>query len=447
MGASGDRRGGDDALAPTGRLLIALRWAAGLGILLATAIARWVLDIDIPAGALLAVGGVVLSYNAALVLVARRAYRRAATIRRLLGAQIALDWLAMIAVVHLTGGIASPALIYFIIHVALAATVLPPRQARGLALLCAAILAGLAALEASGAIPHVALADIGLGGTFYRSGEFILAVLFFFTTTVLTIAELVARQAEGLREREARIRALNEARAAFTRAATHELRAPVAASLALVRSIEQGFADDPALQADIVRRIGQRLDGLRELIDDLLDFAASREATLAAQPLAPVDLGAALDSAIERERPIADEKGITLRTPPRPSVRVMAGDPGLGMVLGNVLNNAIKYTPPGGSVTVQVEVDHGAGQAAVSVQDTGIGIPSRDLPHIFDEFYRASNAKNAQIVGTGIGLAAVRAMVEYYGGTIALDSAEGQGTCVTVRLPLANGKQQSHLSE
>ena len=107
MGASGDRRGGDDALAPTGRLLIALRWAAGLGILLATAIARWVLDIDIPAGALLAVGGVVLSYNAALVLVARRAYRRAATIRRLLGAQIALDWLAMIAVVHLTGGIAS----------------------------------------------------------------------------------------------------------------------------------------------------------------------------------------------------------------------------------------------------------------------------------------------------------------------------------------------------
>ena len=138
-------------------------------------------------------------------------HRNLASIRRALGVQIALDWLAMIAVVHLTGGIASPALIYFVIHVALAATVLPPRRARGLALLCAAILAGLAALEASDALPHVALADIGLGGTFYRSGEFILVVLFFFTTTVLVIAELVARQAEDLREREARIRALNEA--------------------------------------------------------------------------------------------------------------------------------------------------------------------------------------------------------------------------------------------
>jgi len=442
MHAPAEPRETADALAPAGRLLITLRWAAGLSILLATALARWVLEIDIPAGALLAVGGVVLGYNAALVLVARRAARPATAIRRALGVQIALDWLAMIAVVHLTGGIASPALIYFVIHVALAATVLPPRRARGLALLCAAILAGLAALEASDALPHVALADIGLGGTFYRSGEFILVVLFFFTTTVLVIAELVARQAEDLREREARIRALNEARAAFTRAATHELRAPVAASLALVRSVEQGYADDPALQADIVRRVGQRLDGLRELIDDLLDFAASREATIAAQPLAPVDLGAALSSAIERERPIADEKGVTLRTPPRTSVRVLAGDPGLCMVLGNVLNNAIKYTPPGGSVTVQVAVDRGAGQAAVSVQDTGIGIPSGDLPRIFDEFYRASNVKNARIVGTGIGLAAARAMVEYYGGAIALDSAEGKGTCVTVRLPLANEKQQ-----
>ena len=249
--------------------------------------------------------------------------------------------------------------------------------------------------------------------TFYRSGEFILAVLFFFHHNRPHNRGAGRTAGRRLREREARIRALNRPRRTALPRTSYARRLRQPRSFAA----SSRASDDPALQADIVRRIGQRLDGLREMIDDLLDFAASREATLAAQPLAPVDLGAALDSAIERERPIADEKGITLRTPPRPSVRVMAGDPGLGMVLGNVLNNAIKYTPPGGSVTVQVEVDHGAGQAAVSVQDTGIGIPSRDLPHIFDEFYRASIAKNAQIVGTGIGLAAVRAMVEYYGGT------------------------------
>lgn len=438
MHAPGEPRDPGDALAPTGRLLITLRWAAGLSILLATAIARWALGIDLPAGALLAVGVAVLAYNAALAAEARRPDRPAAAIRRAIWGQIALDWLAMTAIVHFTGGIASPALIYFIIHVALAATVLPLRQARATAALSAAIVAGLTALEASGALPHVALPDIGLGRDLYRNGAYILAVLFFFTTTALTLSELVARQAEDLRRREARIRALSEERATFTRAATHELRAPVAASLALVRSIEQGYVDNLSpLQTVVMQRVGDRLDGLRELIDDLLDFAASREASLAAQPPEPVDLGAALDSAVEREQPLADEKGVTLDLSPRPAACVLAGDPGLTMVLGNLLNNAIKYTPAGGSVRVQVAVDSPAGQATVTVQDTGIGIPADELPRIFEEFYRASNAKSARIVGTGIGLAAVRAMVEHYRGTIALESVEGQGTTVTLRLRLA----------
>ncbi len=129
--------------------------------------------------------------------------------------EIALDWLAMVALVHLTGGITSPALIYFVIHVALAATLLPLRGARGLALLAALIVAILAALEASGALPHIALPGLGLDGDLHRRGVPVLAALFFFSTTALTVAELLARQAEGLRQREARIRALNEAARLF----------------------------------------------------------------------------------------------------------------------------------------------------------------------------------------------------------------------------------------
>jgi len=121
----------------------------------------------------------------------------------------------MVALVHLTGGITSPALIYFVIHVALAATLLPLRGARGLALLAALIVAILAALEASGALPHIALPGLGLDGDLHRRGVPVLAALFFFSTTALTVAELLARQAEGLRQREARIRALNEAARLF----------------------------------------------------------------------------------------------------------------------------------------------------------------------------------------------------------------------------------------
>jgi len=88
-------------------------------------------------------------------------------------------------------------------------------------------------------------------------------------------------------------------------------------------------------------------------------------------------------------------------------------------------------------VTVRWVVDRPAGWASVTVEDTGMGIPADDLPRIFEEFFRASNARKSRVIGTGIGLAAVRAMVEHYGGTIALDSVEGQGTRVTLRLRLA----------
>jgi len=428
----------DGALAATAWLLIALRWAAGLSILLATAVARWGLGIDLPWGALFAIGAAVLAYNAALAWDARRPVRPLPVVRRALWAQIALDWAAMIALVHFTGGITSPALLYFVIHVALAGTILAPRGARALALLAAALVGGLAALESSGALAHVSLHSLGLNSDLYRRGEYILAVLFFFVTTALTVAELVARQAQRLREREARIRAMSEAQAAFTRAATHELRAPVASSLALVRTVEQGYLDEMTPpQAVIIQRVAERLDGLRELIDDLLDYAASREATLARRSLEPVDLGAALSDSVERERPLAEQKSVTLRVLPGEPVRVLATDPGLSMVFSNLINNAIKYTPSGGEVTVRWVVDRPAGWASATVEDTGIGIPAGDLPRIFEEFFRASNARNSRTIGTGIGLATVRAMVEHYGGTVALDSVEGQGTRVTVRLRLA----------
>lgn len=428
----------DEALPSTAWLLIALRWAAGLSILLATAIARWGLGIDLPWEALFAIGAAVLAYNTALAWDARRPARPLPAMRRALWVQIALDWAAMTALVHFTGGIASPALIYFVIHVALAGTMLAPRGARALALLAAALVGGLAALESSGSLAHVSLHSLGLDSDLYRRGEYILAVLFFFTTTALTVAELVARQAQRLREREARIHAMSEAQAAFTRAATHELRAPVASSLALVRTVEQGYLDEMTPpQAVIIQRVAERLDGLRELIDDLLDYAASREATLSRRPLELVDLGAALSDSVERERPLAEEKPVTLRVQPGEPVCVLATDPGLSMVFSNLINNAIKYTPSGGEVTVRWVVDRPAGWASVTVEDTGMGIPADDLPRIFEEFFRASNARKSRVIGTGIGLAAVRAMVEHYGGTIALDSVEGQGTRVTLRLRLA----------
>jgi signal transduction histidine kinase len=105
-------------------------------------------------------------------------------------------------------------------------------------------------------------------------------------------------------------------------------------------------------------------------------------------------------------------------------------------VVANLLDNAAKYTPDGGPITVRLAREHGAApEAVIAVQDQGIGIPGGDLPHIFERFRRGGNAVR-HFGGTGLGLASVRAIVEEHGGTVAVESQEGRGSTFTVRLPL-----------
>jgi signal transduction histidine kinase len=429
-----------DELRQNTRLLINLRWVAGVSILFGTVLARLGFDIDLKILPLLIIGLSVLGYNALLwLMIAQDEKGTLQRVQQVAWGQIILDWLAMIALVHFTGGITSPALIYFVIHAALSGTILLPWQARSLTLLVIAIVGGLAWLERNGVLPHVVIAELGLDTALYKNTTYIAAIMFFFGTTVLTLSELVTWSAQRLREREKHIRDLYEARATFVRVATHELRAPLGASLSLMRNIEQGYAGELSpQQAAILSRVTIRLEGLRTLIDDLLTLAMSREASTAHAPLEPCAVRMALDKIIEREKPHAEQKNIRLECDlaEEPGI-VMSGNVGLGIIFGNLVNNAIKYTPEGGSVTIEYKIRQSAHTAEVTVRDTGMGIPADDLPNIFNEFFRAKNAKSSPIMGTGIGLSTVHTLVERYHGHITLESEEGKGTMFTVSLPLA----------
>lgn len=421
------------------QLLIRLRWIAGFGILLGVAFAHWIMDVDLLTVPLLAIGVTVLAYNVPLHTICHSDHRTFDLIQRVAWGQIILDWLAMLALVHFTGGITSPALPYFVIHAALSGTILLPWQTRSLALLALAIVAGLAWLESTSVLPHVTIDELHVGADLYKNENYITAVLFFFGTTVLTLSELVARNAQRIRQREERIRQLYEARETFVRVATHELRAPLGASLSLMRNIEQGYAGELSdQQRAILTRVTSRLEGLHTLVDDLLTLARSREAITAHAPLQPDSVRATLDKIIDRERPHVERKRIALdcQMDDAPGI-VMSGNIGLQIIFGNLINNAVKYTPDGGSVAISYQVDAVHHLVIVTVRDSGIGIPASDLPNIFNEFFRAQNAKQSQIVGTGIGLATVKALVERYSGTIDLASEEGKGTTVRVSLPLA----------
>jgi len=150
--------------------------------------------------------------------------------------------------------------------------------------------------------------------------------------------------------------------------------------------------------------------------------------------LAPVDVADLARRSAELVRPAATEKNVTVDVVADHAPELLADGPRLRQVLDNLVSNAVKFTNDGGAVTVSVA---GNGDSVVvTVADTGIGIPPDEQGQIFSRFFRASTATQRAIPGTGLGLAISRALVEQHGGTIALTSREGEGTRVTVSLPV-----------
>jgi signal transduction histidine kinase len=232
------------------------------------------------------------------------------------------------------------------------------------------------------------------------------------------------------------LEALDASKGQFIRVATHELRSPVAVTQSLVRGVLKGYAGEMTeKQTDVFGRISRRLDFLESLINDLLDLAAGKAPELTEEE-GPTLLNAAVGRAVLLFQPHAEEKGVELVHQGCSDQLVVWGtEGGLDRVFTNLISNAVKYTPSGGSVTVTVRKTDG--QAQVEVTDTGIGIPEKALPHLFEEFYRAPNAKASDEVGTGLGLAIVKDLVERYGGRIKVESEIDKGATFTVTFPIA----------
>lgn len=241
----------------------------------------------------------------------------------------------------------------------------------------------------------------------------------------------------------AELKTLEANQAQFVRVVTHELRSPITVSQSLVRSVLKGYAGAMTdKQAEVFARVSRRLDFMESLVNDLLDLAAGK-APGAGEP-EPVVLNASIGRVLLLLQPRAEDKNIklTLQTCREPLV-VRGTEPGLDRIFVNLVGNAVKYTPAGGAVTVSVQPI--GGQAQVEVSDTGIGIPEEALPNLFQEFYRAPNAKQVAETGTGLGLAIVKDLVERYGGRIQVRSAVGHGTTFTVTFPLVSNDSSAAL--
>lgn len=265
-----------------------------------------------------------------------------------------------------------------------------------------------------------------------------------FGESELSLAEDLARRA-ALAVENARL--YGEAQAAirvrddFLSSATHDLKTPLTAIKGQAQLIHRriGRTDTPeaARVIEMVGRIESATTKMVGLIDQLLDVAQLQ----AGRPLAlmrrPTDLVAICREAIDDVVTTRGYRDLHLES----TVETLVGHwdaARLERVVGNLLGNAVKYSPEGGQITVRVSPSHEAGSdwAELSVVDQGVGIPEADLPNVFERFYRARNVAG-KVSGTGIGLAGVRQIVEEHGGSVAVTSTEGQGTTAIIRLPLA----------
>ncbi len=229
-------------------------------------------------------------------------------------------------------------------------------------------------------------------------------------------------------------RDLERLRDAFIAAISHELRTPltsISGFLELLGDEEHELGETGRGYLTVIRR---STDRLQRIVEDLL-LVAQIEARRLELSIGPVDLADVAVASTEAARPAADDKGVTIRLSTVDDAHVVADPQRLGQVLDNLVSNAVKFTPPGGTVDVVVARDDG--QARLVVTDTGVGIPVEEQALLFSRFFRASTATRRAIPGTGLGLWIARAIVEQHGGTISLESQVGEGTRVTVSLPVA----------
>jgi heavy metal sensor kinase len=219
----------------------------------------------------------------------------------------------------------------------------------------------------------------------------------------------------------------------FLADASHELRTPLAALRGEMESLVEQTRGLPELR-DRAGSALEEVDRLAKIVDAL--FAISRlDAGEAQQEWAKFDLATLGASTAEQMSLLAEDKGISVACHVQENVTVKGDRARIKQVVVNLLDNAIKYTPSGGSINLDVRISDG--KAVMEVADTGIGIPTGELAHIFERFFRVDKARSRDIEGAGLGLAIVKSICTAHGGNVHVESVEGRGSRFKVELPLA----------
>lgn len=246
------------------------------------------------------------------------------------------------------------------------------------------------------------------------------------------IADITRHMAEAVKEARNKLEFEKLVRQEFFSNASHELKTPLTSILGYVELLETGMAADENRKSEFLNRIKKETANMTNLINDIL--LISRLETKEVQvTLSEVRLCPLMKEVCASLEPMAKELGVTINISCRPIV-MKANASQLRELFGNLISNAIKYNKPDGSVSVTVTSE--GKDVVIIVEDTGVGIPEKARQRVFERFYRVDKGRSKKMGGTGLGLSIVKHVVNYYNGTIELESRLGEGSKFTVSLPL-----------
>ena len=228
------------------------------------------------------------------------------------------------------------------------------------------------------------------------------------------------------------MRRVERSRREFVANVSHELRTPLTTVKAAVDTLQDGALEDRAVAIGFLKRINSEVDRMTDLVADLLELSRLESGHVVPHRT-PLDLALLIQEAVERFAMPAAQNEVTLRHLLSDAAPQVSADADMvRQVLSNLLDNAIKYTAPSGSVEVSARTANG--NAVVTVADTGQGIPREHVPHVFERFYKVERARREG--GTGLGLAIVKHIVQAHGGDVFVESQEGAGSTFVFTLPL-----------
>jgi signal transduction histidine kinase len=425
------------------RWSIRLRWFASAFTIVALLVAWYRFYVRFPVLDTAIVAVAVPFYNAIFALfLSNLSAREAITVRWtkiLANAQVVCDIIAVVLLVHFTGGVENPFVMFITIPIVYALPMLPQRTVFCHATVAAVLVNLVLWGECFGLLPHVYLPTVA-EKLLHQRKLYVFQMSFTTTLTLYllvfvggSVASMLRRLSFQLEVTYKQLKELHDARTFYVRKVSHELRAPLSAIRSLLRVLLQGYAgtiDDKA--TSMLQRVDVRAEGLLELVAELLRFSRLEAAEAPEKPEV-VDMHELVVRVARLFQSLAEEKELQLTVSIVPFA-VQGTREDLRELVTNLVSNAIRYTPRGGRIGI-IGVVHGS-YAALNVTDTGIGIPKEKIENVFDEFFRASNARQAVPEGTGMGLAITKRIAEMHDGTIMVRSEEGKGTIFTVTLPV-----------